>query len=172
MSVKKAPRVAFGLEIVPRWKARLDLARMMRRQLSKRFGRILFHPGFISKLSVLGLELNGERFLVGIRENKYPGNTAKMWEIAINPARFPVPTKSFPEDEQERYAKDLIVISNEVHAVLARTPGVTRMRWWFVGWDVGNPGMRTPRELPWREVVSELDGAESRSGHGRKMRPY
>jgi len=161
-SIKRAPRVAFGLNIVPKWRARFDLARMMRRQLSERFGHILLHPGIIFKLSVLGLKMNGEGFLVGIRENKYPGNTARMWEIAINPSRYPVPTKSFPEDEQERYAKDLMLISNEVHAVLARTPGVTRLRWWFVGWDVGNPGVRTPRELPWHVDVPEQGGAESR----------
>ena len=67
----------------------------------------------------------------------------------INASRFPEPGKRFPEDEQERYAKDLMVISNEVHAVLAGTPGVTRLRWWFVGWDVSKPGVKSPEELPW-----------------------
>jgi hypothetical protein len=91
-----------------------------------------------------------------VRENKYPGNTVRMWEIAISPFRFSRPSERFPEDEQDRYAKDLLVISNEIHAVLARTPGVSRLRWWFVGWDVKNPGVPTPAKLPWRIGTPEI----------------
>jgi hypothetical protein len=82
---------------------------------------------------------------------KYPGNTVRFWQISINPPGFPAPAKRFPDDEQERYAKDLLVISNEVHAVLTRTPGVAQLHWWFVGWDVNKPGVRRPVDLPWRE---------------------
>jgi hypothetical protein len=145
MGTKRAPRVAFSLNIVPKWRARIDLARMMSQQLSTRFGHISLHPGYFFRASVLVVNLNLERVLVGVRENRYPGNTARFWEIAINPSRFPAPAKRFPDDEQERYAKDLLVISEEVHAVLTRTPGVAQLRWWFVGWDVGKPGVRRPR---------------------------
>lgn len=159
---KKAPRVGFGLEIVPKWRARVDLARMMTRQLSKRFGRIPLYPGYFFRNSVLVVTLNGEKFHLLVRQNKYPGNPVRMWEIMINPSRFSVLSERFPEDEQERYAKDLKVISNEVHAVLARTPGITRLRWWFVGWDVNQPGVRTPAELPWRVDAPELPDTETR----------
>jgi hypothetical protein len=77
--------------------------------------------------------------------------------MSITPSKFPVPGNGFPEVEQERYAKDLMVISNEVHAVLTRTPGVTRLRWWFLGWDVSKPGVRTPAELPWHAQVQQGD---------------
>jgi hypothetical protein len=153
MSIKQAPRVGFGLQIVPKWRARLDLARMMTRQLSKRFGHIPLYLGFFFWNSVLVVSLSGEKFLVVVRENKYSGNAVRMWEISITPSKFPVPAKHFPQNEQEAYAKDLIVISNEVHAVLRRTPGVTRLRWWFVGWDVSKPGVRSPAELPWNAQV-------------------
>lgn len=153
MSIKQAPRAGSGLQIVPKWRARIDLARMMTRQLSKRFGDVRLYPGFLFKASVLVVNLDGEKFLLEIRGNKHPGNTARVWEIAVNPSRFPAPAKHFPQDEQEAYAKDLIVISNEVHAVLSRTPGVTRLRWWFVGWDVSKPGVRSPAELPWHAQV-------------------
>jgi hypothetical protein len=103
--------------------------------------------------------LNGEKFIVLVRENKYPGNKVRMWEIMINPYRFPTPSERFPEDEQERYAKDLMTLSDEVHAVLTRTPGITRLRWWFVGWDVTKPGVQTPAELPWH-----IDALEERQG--------
>lgn len=156
MSIKRAPRVAFSLNIAPKWRARFDLSRFMTRQLSKRFGSIPLHPGFILGTSVLVVSLNGERFLIGICRVKYPGSTKKEWQIEINPSRFPVPSKRFPEAEQEKYANDLKIISNEIHAVLAKTPGVTRLRWFFVGWGFVKPGVRTPRELPWRMDVSEV----------------
>lgn len=139
----------------------MDLARMMSRQLSKRFGRIQLFPGYFFRNSVLVVTLNGEKFQLLVRQNKYPGNPVRMWEIMINPSRFSVLSERFPEDEQERYAKDLMIISNEVHAVLARTPGITRLRWWFVGWDVNQPGVRTPAELPWRVDAPELPDAET-----------
>jgi hypothetical protein len=162
MSIKNAPRVAFGLQLVPKWRARVDLARLMTRKLSKRFGHIWLHLGLFFKASVLVVHLNGEEFFVVVRENKYSGNTVRMWEIAINPSRFPVPGLNFPEDEQRKYTPDLMVLSHEVHAVLARTPGVTRLRWWLVGWDVKTPGVRTPAELPWHRDVPEPSSAESR----------
>lgn len=163
MSKKKVPWAGFGLQIVPKWRARIDFARMMTRQLSKRFGRILLAPGFFFRASVLAVDLNGEKFLIGIRENKSLGNPERMWEIWVGPSRFPVPSDHFPEDEQEKYAKDLMIISNEIHAVLTRTPGVTRLRWWFTGWDVTKPGVRDPRELPWNVDVSESSDVESRN---------
>jgi len=162
MSIKKAPWAGFGLQIVPKWRARIDLARMMTRQLSKRFGRVLLSPGVFFRTSVLAVELNGEKFLIGIRENKTPGKPVRMWELWVGPARFPVPSDHFPEDEQEKYAKDLMIISNEIHAVLTMTSGVTSLRWWFAGWDVTKPGVRTPAELPWQVDVPGVGGIESR----------
>lgn len=107
---------------------------------------------FPSGSSVLLVTLNGEKFVVLVREDKYmyPGHKDRMWQILISPYRFRSPAVCFPEDEQERYAKDFMAISKEIHAVLARTPGIARLRWWFVGWDVNQPGVRTPAELPWR----------------------
>lgn len=159
MSIKKAPRVAFGLNIVPKWRARVDLARMMTRQLSKRFGHIPLYPGYLFfNNSALLVTLNGEKFVVLVREDKskYPGPKDRMWQILISPYKFRSPAVCFPKDEQERYAKDLMVISNEVHTVLSRTPGISRLRWWFVGWDFNQPGVRTPAELPWRMDASEM----------------
>lgn len=156
MSMNRTPWVGFGLQIVPKWRARIDLARMMTRQLSRCFGHIRLSPGYFFRVSVLVVNLNGDKFLVGIRENKHPGNTVRMWEIWASPARFPVSSDHFPEEEQDRYAKDLTVISNEIHAVLSQTPGVTRLRWWFAGWDRTMPGVRTPRELPWRKDSAEV----------------
>jgi hypothetical protein len=120
------------------------------------------YPGYFFRASVILVNLNGEGFFIVVRKNKCPGNTGSMWGILINPSRFPEPGKSFPEDDQERCAKDLRLISDEVHAVLARTSGVTRLRWWFFGWDVNRPGVRTPSQLPWRVDVPELTDAENR----------
>ncbi len=161
MSIKQAPRVAFSLNIVPKWRARLDLARMMTRQLSKSLGCIQLHPGFILGTSVLVVSVNGEKFLIGICKVKYPGSAIKEWQIEVSPARFSVPRKHFPEDAQEKYAKELMNISNKIQAVLARTPGVTRLRWFFVGWGFKTPGVHTPLELPWRVDVQVHGGAEN-----------
>lgn len=159
MSTKRAPRVGFSLELVPKWRARIDLARMMARQLSKRFGHIPLYPGyFFFNSSALLVTLNGEKFVVLVRQDKskYPGHKDRMWQVLISPYKFRSPAVCFPEDEQERYAKDLMSISKEVHAVLFRTPTIRRLRWWFVGWDMNQPGVRTPAELPWRLDASEM----------------
>lgn len=157
MSINRTPCGGFGLQIEPKWRARIDLARMMARQLSKRFGHIRLSLGLFFRVSVLVVNLNGEKFLVGIRENKHPGHTVRIWEIWVSPSRFPLASDHFPEDEQDRYAKNLMVISNEIHAVLSQTPGVTRLRWWFAGWDRTRPGVRTPRELPWPKDSAAVD---------------
>lgn len=165
MSIKRAPRVGFGLQIVPKWRARVDLARWLTRQLSKRFGQIPLYPGFFFRASILVISLNNKKFHVRVRENKYPGNTMRMWEIGVNPSIFfPVLGERLAENEQERYAKDLLAISNEIHAVLTKTPEVTGLRWWFAGWDVKKPGVPTPAKLPWR-----IDASESADGEDRKM---
>lgn len=161
--LKKAPRAAFGLKMVPKWRGHIDLARWMTRQLSKRFGRILLsHSVDFFRVSGLSINLNGQRFLVGISRHKAPGDTLIMWQIQINPAQFPVPSKRFPKDEQERYARDLLLISQEIHALLIRAPGVAGLRWFFEGWDVEKPGVRTPAELPWHGEGLEPTGAEHR----------
>ena len=164
MSIRRAPRVGFALNIVPKWRARVDLARMLTRQLSKRFAEIRLYPGYLFRNSVLLVTLNGEKFVVLVREDKYKysGHKDRMWQILISPYKFRSPAVCFPEDEQERYAKDLMAISKEVHAVLFRTPTIRRLRWWFVGWDVNQSGVRTPAELPWRVDPAERPDAESR----------
>lgn len=162
MSIKKAPRVTFSLEIVPKWRSRVELARSMRRQLSKRFRHICSsHSIDFFRLSGLAVNLNDEYVLVGIGTYRESRNSMSMWEIAVNPARFPVPSKNFPEHEQKKYAKDLLLVSEEIHAVLIRTPGVAHLRWYFEGWDVRIPGVRTPAELPWRVNDAELDDTEN-----------
>jgi hypothetical protein len=163
--VKKAPRVAFGLKIVPKWRGRIDLARWMTRQLSKRFGPILLsHSVDFFRVSGLSINWNGQHFLVGISRNKEPGNTLIIWQVQINPAPFPVPSRRFPEDEQEKYAKGLLLISQEIHALLIKAPGVAGLRWFFEGWDVEKPGVRTPTELPWHGEAPEPTAAE----HGER----
>jgi hypothetical protein len=161
MNIKRAPRVMFSLSLVPNWRVRIDLARFMKRKLAKRFGDIALHPGYLLKVSALVVGLNGEKFLVGVRRSKCPpGNANRFWRITIDPYRFPAPARQFPEVEQERYANDLLVISKEVHAVLTGTLGVEGLRWWFVGWDLKKPGVRTPAELPWHaEVLATSQGS-------------
>jgi hypothetical protein len=163
MSIRRAPRVGFALNIVPKWRARVDLARMLTRQLSKRFAEIRLYPGHLFRNSVLLVTLNAEKFVVLVREDKYKysGHNDRMWQILISPYKFRSPAVCFPEDEQERYAKDLMAISKEVHAVLFRTPTIGRLRWWFVGWDVNQSGVRTPAELPWHVDAAKRPGVET-----------
>lgn len=115
-------------------------------------------PRVLFRNSVILVTLNGEKFVALVRQDKfkYPGHKDRMWQILISPYKFRSPAMRFPEDEQERYAKDLLAISKEVHAVLIRTPTVRRLRWWFVGWDMNQPGVRTPAELPWHIDCSKV----------------
>lgn len=155
------PRVGFGLQIVPKWRARVDLAKWLTRQLSKRFGHIPLYPGYLFRASILVVSLNNEKFHVRVRELKRAGSTMRMWEIGVNPSCFfPLFGERLPENEQERYAKDLLAISNEIHAVLSGTPEVTRLRWWFAGWDIKTPAVPTPAKLPWHVNTAQLDAAD------------
>lgn len=154
MIIQRYPRVSFNLELLPARGARKELARRFEQHLSKHFGpvrtrRLLF------PIYLLILKLSSGDFAVGIARRRRWGPDYRAWYIAIDPARGNV-----PNEEQRKHAKDLILISDEIHALLSGIPEITRLRWYFDGWDNKTPGVRTPAELPWHLDIPELRRAQ------------
>jgi len=54
------------------------------------------------------------------------------WSISIDPVVGRVPG-NISNEEQRKCARDLMLISEEIHTLFADIPGVTRLRWFFEG---------------------------------------
>ena len=135
---------------------------MLGRRLSKSFGSVQIFRRFFFPISQVLVHSGEYDFIVSIGREKLKGQTDGEWCVAVNPRGYPVPLKSLPEDEERKYSRDLMRISGELHSQLTSMPEVTGLRWFFEGWDVRKPAVRTPAELPWDVRDPELSGAESR----------
>lgn len=161
MSIQRVPRVGFSLELLPARRAREELTGMFERHLSRRFGPVRTLRRFIFPVSLLTFNLAEGKYVVAINRETRKNRGHGEWYVAIDPLEYPVPMKNLPADEERKYARNLMVISDEIHALLASTPGVTRLRWFFDGWDARKPGVRTPVELPWYVDIPGLRSAEN-----------
>jgi hypothetical protein len=116
---------------------------------------------WIFPVSLLKITLPAGDFSVGIARRRRKGPNYGTWSISIDPVIGRVPG-NISNEEQRKRAKDLMLISEEIHALLADIPGVTGLRWFFEGWDNKTPGVRTPADLPWHVDIPELRGAQNR----------
>lgn len=157
MSIRKAPRAAFGLELQPAGRTRQKLADMLGQHLGKRFGpmqvRFPLFQRVLLRMSMLMFDVNGKGVVVALARHGAPADKPehkREWDILVDPFERSVPQKAKVELDDERgYESELLLVSSEIHVLLKKTPGVTSLRWFFKGWDANKPGVRTPEELPW-----------------------
>lgn len=149
MSIQKVPRAGFGMDCARTGRLRRELARLLGRHLRKSFDSIRVYPRYFFPISQVVLRSGGHGFVVSVGREKLIGKDEGDWYVVINLLGYPVPLKSLPKDVESKYAKDLMRISEEIHAILSSVSGITRLRWYFEGWDVNIPGVRTSAELPW-----------------------
>lgn len=135
-----------------RLRGRRRLADMFARRLSEQFGPIQVCRRLIYPVAFLLFKVGGVEYSVGITRRKHRGPRKGEWYARIDPLDAASGVTNPTVDEQGIYARDLRLISDEIHVVLSTAPGVTRLRWFFEGWDVKTPGVRTPAELPWWRV--------------------
>jgi hypothetical protein len=147
MSIQRLPRVVFNLELLPARGARKELTTRLEQHLSKHLGPVRAIGRWIFPVSLLKVTLAAGFFSVGIARRRRKGPNYGAWSISIDPVIGRVPGNTSIE-EQSRYAKDLKLISDEIHTLLANIPEVTRLRWFFEGWDNKTPGVRSPADLP------------------------
>lgn len=153
--------MAFNLELVPARGARKELTRRFERHLSKHLGPVRTIGRWIFPVSVLQITLATGNFSVGITRRRRKGPTYGEWRIFIDPVMGRAPG-DISNEEQRKCAKDLMLISGVIHTMLADIPEVTRLRWFFEGWNNKIPGVGTPADLPWHLDVSELRGPRNR----------
>jgi hypothetical protein len=163
MSIQRVPRAAFNLKLQSQRRARHELAKMLQQHLMKRFGAVRVFRRFFFPVSVLTLTVNRNVIVVTLRGKPWKRFDENEWYVRVNPLRYPVPIKNLPEDEGRKYERDLMLVSDEIHGLLTHTSGVTRLRWFFQGWDVGRPGVLSPAELPWHVEVPELRAGQNRT---------
>jgi len=165
--LRLALRAMFTLEPLPALGARGKLADMLARRLSDQFGPIQVVRRMIYPVAFLAFKVAEVDYSVGISRRKPRAPRKGEWYISIDSVDAASGITNPTADEQWAYARDLRLIGHEIHAVLSTAPGVTRLRWFFEGWDVKKPGVRTPAELPWRAAFREscaaADASERRS---------
>jgi hypothetical protein len=133
--------------------------KMLQQHLAKRFGAIHAFRRFVVPVSLLTFKINGNALVVALKAWKKFGQDE--WYASVDPLEYPKPV-NLPEEGERKYAKDLMLVSEEIHALLSTTTGVTRLRWFFAGWDAKRPGVGTPAKLPWHVDIRELREAQSR----------
>jgi hypothetical protein len=168
MALQKVPRVMFSLDLAPVRRTRRKLADRLARRLSEKFGTVDVIPRTIFPMAYLKFEVGGVDFAVCISHRKAQGLGTGEWRVTIDPLDAPAPLADPSRDEQRDYARHLRMISDEIHAEVTTISGVTRLRWFFPGWDVKKPGVQTPAELPWHVSVPELCAATDLSGFPSK----
>lgn len=153
--LRLAPRAMFTLDLLSACGARGKLADMFAKRLSEQFSPVQVVRRMIYPVSFLLFKVGEIDYSVGITRKRPRGPQKGEWFVRIDPVDAASGIKNSTIDEQRTYARDLRLICDEIHAVLATTPGISRLRWFFEGWDVKKPGVRTPAELPWHADFSE-----------------
>ena len=163
MTVHRLPRAIFNLDGLPARAARRELVGRFVQHLSGSFGPIRVYGVWFVRAVLFRLKLPDEEFAVGLaRRRKYTGPDYGAWTVSIDPAVGRV-FGDVSNEDQRQYAKDLMQISDEVHSLLTDIPGITRLRWFFKGWDSTIPGVGTPADLPWQFDVPELRNTLNKS---------
>jgi hypothetical protein len=145
----------FALDPAPVLGARGKLADMFARRLSEQFGPIQVIRRVIYPVAFLVFKVGGVDYSVGITRRRHRRPRKGEWYVLIDPLDAASAVTNPTIDEQRTYARDLRLIIDEIHAVLSTAPGVTRLRWFFEGWDVKKPGVQTPQELSWQAGFTE-----------------
>lgn len=152
--MKRLPRVGFRLALAPdQWRreslVREDLARLLARGLSTKFGRVSIEKWplirmLATEVCLMALVLNESRFGIFVKRAE---NSRESWCVGIDPLRYNF--HSMGRVDETKYAKELEAISDEIHSILRGTPGIEGLRWFFEGWDINTPAMASPGQLPW-----------------------
>lgn len=106
---------------------------------------------YLFKKSMLLVDLHGKGVMVALTRHAVPANVPehkREWDLMIDPCDFSAPLRRGFSMEKE-YAKELLLVSEHINALLKMIPGVKSLRWFFKGWDPMTPGVQSPAELPW-----------------------
>lgn len=160
--LRLAPRAMFTVDALPALGARGKLADVFARRLSEQFGPIQVIRRVIYPVAFLAFKVGDVDYSVGVTR-RHRGPRKGEWYVLIDPLDAASGVTNPTGDEQRTYARDLRLISDEIHGVLSTAPGVTRLRWFFEGWNVKKPGLQTPSELPWQAGVPEARPAAGAS---------
>jgi hypothetical protein len=158
--IRQAPRAAFGFELHPTSPTRQALAGILQEGLSKHFGSVQARYPFIPRLyrmSMLIVKEDDKEALVTLFRDRFRRDLPKYqreWRVLVD--RFTGPVWHVLRHASEKGHENLLfAVSNEIHALLVTVPRITRIRWYFKGWDPAQPCVRTPAELPWPATIPE-----------------
>jgi hypothetical protein len=159
--IRQAPRAAFGFELQPGLPTRQELAELLEKGLSKRFGPVKVRYPLLQRvyrMSMLIVTVNDKEVLVTLFRDRFRRDLPEYqreWRLLID--RFTGPVWQVLRHGSERGHEDLLLaVSDEIHKMLVTIPRITRIRWYFKGWDRNKPCVRTPGELPWSVANSEI----------------
>jgi len=172
---ERAPRAAFELAPGPSAMVRRRLALTLKQHLSRTTRPILHLNRFLFLFPMTSLTVASEgcKIVVFIRPHKRSESTPKRWHIIVDPLLRPGALEKLPIDEREKWHRNLLRVSSEVHAALVGVSGIARLRWFFDGWDPKQPGVSTPAELPWHaNVLRPVNAAATYTNRLVKRREF
>lgn len=147
MSIRKLPRAWFSSKLPPGRKGRKELAGRLEKHLANCFGPVKVVQPLFLPWSILRFSVSGGHFQITMGPARRPGPVKSAWYVLIDPAaRWP---PKLSNEELKNCAPGLMLISNEIHSLLAGISEITRLRWGFeAGWTKVQT-VRSPAALPW-----------------------
>jgi hypothetical protein len=141
--------VAFKAEFGSAKDTSNELLRILEGHLSARFGSLQRSRSWFWGPRVLVLQV-GQKSITVVWNRKRSKDGE--WILLVGGSDMPRPLDRVRGREPANYAEEIILVSRGIHTLLAATPGITRIRWYFKG-IIGPSGKAvwTPDELPWTE---------------------
>lgn len=141
---KTPPNVCFKAQFAPPMRASNELRRLLETHLGARVGLVQRRWAWFLHPWVADLQAGDRSFTLVLTRNK---NEQDEWIILVGSNE--VPFRWMIGHKAPEYVLQLKLVCREIHALLATTPGITRVRWYFQGSGYPSDAVATPDELSW-----------------------
>jgi hypothetical protein len=143
------PHVCFAADFASGTNAGNELTRILESHLRDRYGSVR-QVGIRIRGSLLHVLHVGRKEIAVV----WYGSRFKdgEWIVVVGRYDLPRPLDRLRGRQSIDYSEELKLVSRGIHALLAATPGIARIRWYFKGiFGPSGKTVLTPDELSWAE---------------------
>lgn len=147
--IEKAPHACFKAEFPSPSSAREEISRILESHLCARFGAVKRAEFWRWGVRFLDVKVEQKWVWVAWYTNRFMDGE---WILCVAPDLPPL--WDFIRGRQPVvYTEELMLISRDIHALLASVAGISNVWWYFRGFRrQRRRGVWTPDELPWAET--------------------
>lgn len=138
------PHVCFKARFSPPKKAARELRRLLKAGIRSRIGLLHRRWTWFLPYWTSVLEFKGSSFSVALRSSKHYQDE---WILLVT--SNDVPFRWMRGRETPEYVPQLKFVCQQIHALLAATPEISEVRWYFQGPGDPTIPVLTPDELAW-----------------------